>query len=95
MQGSAGDDRYYFDGDYSTPGDLDTILFARGDGNDVHVTQRARQLANQFAFIQFQAGIEPEHVKPRRIGGSTACVFGCDRCRERCRNRYHHRERLF
>jgi Ca2+-binding RTX toxin-like protein len=70
MQGSAGDDRYYFDGDYSTPGDLDTILFARGDGNDVLYT--AGKAANQFAFIQFQAGIEPEHVKPRRIGGSTA-----------------------
>jgi Ca2+-binding RTX toxin-like protein len=50
MQGSAGDDRYYFYGDYSTPGDLDTILFARGDGNDVLYT--AGKAANQFAFIQ-------------------------------------------
>jgi hypothetical protein len=59
--------------DYSTPGDLDTILFARGDGNDVINT--AGKAVNQFAFIQFQAGIEPEHVKPRRNGGGTACIW--------------------
>jgi Ca2+-binding RTX toxin-like protein len=70
MQGSAGDDSYHFNSDYSTPGDLDTILFARGDGNDVINT--AGKAVSQFAFIQFQAGIEPEHVKPRRNGGGSA-----------------------
>jgi hypothetical protein len=91
MQGSAGDDSYHFYSSYSTPGDLDTILFARGDGNDVINT--AGKAVNQFAFIQFQAGIEPEHVKLRRKRRQLA--FRCDRPRERRCNGHHQRERLF
>lgn len=69
MQGGKGNDTFTLNGTNKNIGDVDTLLFARGDGADtVNVSHKT---ADQTIVLNFQNGIAPDHVRVNRIGSSS------------------------
>lgn len=68
IQGGAGNDAITLNGFYKNVGDVDTMLFARGDGADTVTV--SNKTADQTILLNFQNGIAPENVRVKRIGNN-------------------------